>query len=96
MANTQTKRENGKRRHFKEWLRSSSFLCTLLILAALLIILGIFLCVCTPKKYDLTVGAISHVTVDATKDIVDEVSTEEKKNAAAETIEPSYLPRRLT
>ncbi|MER2056815.1 MAG: hypothetical protein ABTB30_16140, partial [Clostridia bacterium] len=91
MANTQTKRENGKRRHFKEWLRSSSFLCTLLILAAFLIILGIFLCVCTPKKYDLTVGAISHVTVDATKDIVDEVSTEEKKNAAAETIEPSYL-----
>ena len=28
MANTQTKRENGKRRHFKEWLRSSSFLWT--------------------------------------------------------------------
>lgn len=91
MANAQTRQKNGKRRRFGEWLHSSSCICALLILAAFLFILGIFLCVCTPKKYNLTVGAISHVTVDATKDIVDEVSTEEKKNAAADTIEPSYL-----
>ena len=61
-----------------------------MIVAAFLIIIAVFFCVCTPKKYDLRVGAISHVTVDATKDIVDEVTTEEKRNAAAETVEPSY------
>ena len=61
-----------------------------MILVAFLIIIAVFFCVCTPKKYDLRVGAISHVTVDATKDIVDEVTTEEKRNASAETVEPSY------
>ena len=61
-----------------------------MIVVAFLIIIAVFFCVCTPKKYDLRVGAISHVTVDATKDIVDEVTTEEKRNAAAETVEPSY------
>ena len=61
-----------------------------MIVVAFLIIIVVFFCVCTPKKYDLRVGAISHVTVDATKDIVDEVTTEEKRNAAAETVEPSY------
>ena len=61
-----------------------------MIVCAFLIIIAVFFCVCTPKKYDLRVGAISHVTVDATKDIVDEVTTEEKRSAAADTVEPSY------
>lgn len=61
-----------------------------MIICTFLILIAIFFCVCTPKKYDLRVGSISHVTVDATKDIVDEVTTEEKRNAAAETVEPTY------
>ena len=88
------KHENNKKkeRHpFRDLIHSSSFLCAILILCTFLLITGIFLCVCTPKKYDLSVGAISHVTVNATRDVLDEVSTEEKKNAAAETVEPSYL-----
>ena len=62
----------------------------MLVFVTFLIILGLFICVCTPKKYDLRVGSISHVTVDATKDVVDEVTTDEKRNAAAETVEPAY------
>lgn len=46
--------------------------------------------ICTPRKYDMRVGSISHVTVDATKDVVDEVTTEENRNAAAATVEPTY------
>ena len=72
-----------------DWFHSSSSICALMIVVAFLIIIAVFFCVCTPKKYDLRVGAISHVTVDATKDIVDEVTTEEKRNASAETVEPS-------
>ncbi|MBO4470899.1 MAG: HDIG domain-containing protein [Clostridia bacterium] len=60
-----------------------------MILAAFLIILGLLFCVCTPRKYDLRVGSISHVTVDATKDVVDKVTTEEKQNAAAEQVVPN-------
>ncbi len=82
--------EKEKNHVFRDWLHSSSSICALMIFAAFLIVIIVFFCVCTPKKYDLRVGAISHVTVDATKDIVDEVTTEEKRNAAAEMVEPSY------
>ena len=82
--------EKNKKRLIHDWFHSSSSVCALMIVVAFLIIIAVFFCVCTPKKYDLRVGAISHVTVDATKDIVDEVTTEEKRNAAADTVEPSY------
>ena len=81
---------DGKKHVIRDWVHSSSSICALMIFAAYLIVIIVFFCVCTPKKYDLRVGAISHVTVDATKDIVDEVTTEEKRNAAAEMVEPSY------
>ena len=90
MTSKPTTKGKDQKRLIHDWLHSSSSVCALMILAAFLIIMAVFFCVCTPKKYDLRVGAISHVTVDATKDIVDEVTTEEKRNAAAETVEPSY------
>ena len=79
-----------KKHQISNWIHSSSSVCALLVFAAFLIIVFIFFCVCTPKKYDLRAGAISHVTVDATKDVVDEVTTEEKRNQAAATVEPNY------
>lgn len=84
------KAEKNNLKHFKEWLRSPSFKCWMLILAAFLILVVLVFCVCAPRKYDLRVGSISHVTIDATKDVVDEVATEEKRNAAAATVEPTY------
>ena len=62
---------------FKSWLHSSSSICFLMILGTFLIILGLFFCICTPKKYDLRVGTISHVTINATKDVEDIVATED-------------------
>ena len=90
MTEKPEKAKNRAGKAIREWIHSSSSICVLMIFAAFLIILAVFFCVSTPKKYDLRVGAISHVTVDATKDIVDEVTTEEKRNAAAETVEPTY------
>ncbi len=90
MAEKTSSSGNRNKHTVRNWLHSSSCICTLMVIAAFLIVVTVFFCVCTPKKYDLRVGAISHVTVDATKDIVDEVTTEEKRNAAAETVEPSY------
>ena len=84
----------GKREHsgqrIRAFFRSSEWKSLLMIFGAFLIILALFFCVCTPRKYDLKVGSISHVTIDATKDVVDEVSTEEKRNEAADTVEPTY------
>ena len=91
MTNSQTQEKKEPQHRIRAWLHSSSSICLLLILATFVIIFGIYLCVCTPRKYDLRIGSISHVTVDATKDVVDEVTTEEKRNAAAETVEPKYV-----
>ena len=77
-------------RAVRSWMHSASCKCVLLTAGAFLIILMLFFCVCTPRKYDLRVGTIAHVTIDATKDVVDEVTTEEKRNAAADTVEPKY------
>ena len=60
---------------FLNWLRSSSSICVLMVLITFLIVLGIYLCVCTPRKYDLRVGSIS---------------PEEKRAAAADAVEPTY------
>ncbi len=90
MANKDTSEKKVNRHRIREWIHSSSCVCALLVFLTFLIILAVFLCVCTPRKYDLRVGSISHVTVDATKDVVDEVTTEEKRIAAADTVVPTY------
>ena len=72
------------------WFHSSSFKCFLMDAVTFLLILVLFFFVCVPKKYNLSVGSISHDTINATKDVVDEVSTQEKKNAAAAQVEPTY------
>ena len=77
-------------RRFEQWIHSSSSKCVLLVFAAFLVLLILFFFLCAPRKYDLRVGSISHVTVDATKDVVDEVTTEEKRVAAEATVEPTY------
>ena len=89
---TENKAEKGRnfRDSFRKWLHSSQSTCLLMILAAFLIILGLLLCVCTPRKYDLRVNSISHVTIDATKDVIDKVTTEQLQNAAAEQVTPNY------
>ena len=74
-----------------QWLRSATFKCVLMDIVAFFLILMLFFIVCVPKKYSLTVGSISHETILAAKDVVDEVSTQEKKNAAAAAVVPKYL-----
>lgn len=72
------------------WIRSDSFRCALIIFFASLIAFGLYCTVCAPKQYDLSVGSISHETINATKDVIDEVTTEEKRQAAAAAVEPTY------
>ena len=72
------------------WLRSSAFKCILMDIAAFALILVLFFLVCVPKKYNLSVGSISHDTINATKDVVDEITTQKNKDDAAALVEPTY------
>ena len=83
-------KSRNKTYRFRSWLHSSSSKCTLLLSGTFLILLLLFFFICAPRKYDLSVGSISHVTIIATKDVVDEVTTEEKRAAAEATVEPTY------
>ena len=84
------KKETSARSGLIRWFRSPSFKCILMDLIAFALILVVFLFICVPKKYDLSVGSISRDTINAPKDVVDEVSTQEKKAAAAAQVEPTY------
>ena len=41
-----------------------------------------------PKRYDLSIGMVPTVTIQATKDIVDEVTTEKRRDEAAKAVAP--------
>lgn len=87
----EAKPDQGKKVHrFRNWLHSPSCKCAFLIFGTFLIIVALFFFICAPRKYDLSVGSISHVTVEAPKDVIDEVSTEEKRAAAEAAVEPTY------
>ncbi len=91
------KNQNGREQEKKtavsdrpKWYKSSPFQCGILFAATFAILFGIFFSVFTPRKYSFQVGSISHETINAKKDIVDEIATEEKRSAAAANIEPTY------
>ena len=72
------------------WLKSCRWKNLLVILLTGLLVFGLYCLVVAPKQYDLTVGSIARETINATKDVVDEVTTEERRQAAAAAVEPTY------
>ena len=77
-------------KRLREWLHGNEAKCAALILLGGLMIFGLFCLASAPKRYDLTVGAISHQTITATKDVEDTIATEERRRAAAAAVEPTY------
>lgn len=74
----------------KGWLHSVEARCALIFLLGSLALLAMFCAASAPERYKLEVGSISHTTITATKDVVDELTTETRRNAAANAVEPSY------
>ena len=62
----------------------------LFTVALYLLLLLICLLSVVPTQYDLTVGEVSPVTITASKDVVDELTTERRRKAAAEAVSPVY------
>ena len=70
--------------------RSKLFKSAVIIMVATLVAFALYCTVVAPKQYDLSVGSIAYETINATKDVIDEVTTEEKRQAAAAAVEPTY------
>lgn len=72
-------------------LRSRTAQCAYVVLAGAVVLCILFMAAITPQRYDLKVGDISHTTITASKDVVDEISTARQREAAANQVEPSYI-----
>ncbi|MBQ8654610.1 MAG: HDIG domain-containing protein [Clostridia bacterium] len=72
------------------WFHSVEARCTLIVAIGTLAIFGLFSLASAPQRYNLSVGSISHQTITATKDVVDEIATADRRSAAAAAVEPTY------
>lgn len=84
------KSKPGTLKKFNTWLHSVEARCTLSVLLGSLVLFLLFGLASAPERYSLQIGAISHQTITATKDVVDQLTTEERRNAAANAVEPTY------
>ena len=55
-----------------------------------IVLLVICLLAVAPEQYDLTVGDVAPKTITASKDITDEITTERRRQAAADAVSPVY------
>lgn len=83
----------GGARKVSAWLHGVEAKCVLTVLLGTLALYMIFGLASAPQRYSLRVGSISHQTITATKDVVDEITTRERREAAANAVEPSYHPK---
>ena len=72
------------------WFHSSACKSACILLVGFILAFLLYCVFCAPQQYDLSVGSIAHETISATKDVVDEVTTEERRQTAAAAVEPSY------
>ena len=82
------------RKSARKWIDSLSLRVqqALFAAAAYLILLAICLLAISPEQYDLSVGDVAPKTITASKDIVDEITTERRRQAAADAVSPADVP----
>lgn len=88
------KKEKGRRKTLvhalQKHLRGFDTRCMLVLLISMLVMMATLCAASAPKRYKLSVGAISNQTITANKDVIDEITTEERRQAAAAAVEPTY------
>lgn len=89
MSNREQKRRPLIKR-FREHIRSGLYLRALICLAAGILLFGLFAAAITPVRYQLSVGMVPQSTITATKDVVDEITTEKLRDEAAAAVTPTY------
>lgn len=89
MKHSPAKRADGAGR-VRRFLSSRSFRILLITMLSSLLLLALFMAAITPTRYSLSVGMVPTQTIVATKDVVDEITTERNRRAAADAITPTY------
>ena len=79
------------RKTLREIFGTKTAQTVLVVIAGVIVLCGLMTVAIAPKRYNLRVGDISHTTITATKDVVDEVSTARQREEAASKVEPSYV-----
>ena len=74
------------------WYASLSLRLRQVLFAAGAYVLLLIICMLaiSPQQYDLSVGDVAPETITASKDIVDEITTERRRQSAADAISPVY------
>ncbi|NLD84040.1 MAG: hypothetical protein GX637_07735, partial [Clostridiales bacterium] len=79
-----------KRGSVKAYLRSSAATYLLICILGTAVLLAMFEAAIVPVRYHLSVGMVPSSTIAATKDVVDEISTQQKREEAAGQVTPTY------
>ena len=82
--------EKGPKKARKDRFHSSGGGRVLICLAGIAVVMALFVAAIVPMRYHLEVGMVPTSTIAATKDVVDEVSTEQKRENAASQVMPTY------
>ena len=72
------------------YLKSQPFQRLLIMLCGSAAVMVTFILAISPTRYDLYVGMVPTTTISATKDVADEVTTEQNRQLAADAVTPTY------
>ena len=84
------KAEKNRNRTVRDYLRSSAVTRVLICILGTAVIMALFEAAIVPMRYNLEVGMVPTSTIAATKDVVDELSTLQKREEAAAQVTPTY------
>ena len=85
-----TQKEKKPRTGFREFVRNRKAASALLFALAYVAVITLCVTSITPERYALSVGDIAKKTITASKDVVDEVTTQQRRDAAAAQAAPVY------
>ena len=85
-----TQKEKKPRKGFREFVRNRKAASALLFALAYVAVITLCVTSITPERYALSVGDIAKKTITASKDVVDEVTTQQRRDAAAAQAAPVY------
>ena len=88
--NTATQPSTSVLSKLRAFLKSSLFAKSAIILVGTLIVFLICAAAITPARYQLSIGMVPPHTIAASRDVVDEITTEQNRVQAALAITPTY------
>lgn len=79
------------RQTYSMFVRAAFSWRTLISVCGIAIIAGLCTFAVTPVRYNISVGMVPTNTITATRDVVDEVTTEALREAAEKAVQPTYV-----